>query len=116
MPLVPHGAAVAVNAPAVFRATATSSPARHLEAAALLGADVRGIGPADGGELLARTIIDLMRAIGLPNGIGGIGYTTAHIPALVDGAFPQQRLLANAPCAIGRDELAQLFERAMGYW
>ena len=114
--LVPHGAAVAVNAPAVFRATAASSPARHLEAAGLLGADVHGVGPADGGELLARTIVELMRAIGIPNGIGGVGYTAAHIPALVDGAFPQQRLLANAPCPIGRGELAQLFERALEYW
>ncbi len=39
LPLVPHGMAVAVNAPAVFRLTAATSPARHFEAAQLLGAD-----------------------------------------------------------------------------
>jgi len=32
-PLVPHGMAVIVNAPAVFRYTAEVSPERHLEAA-----------------------------------------------------------------------------------
>src|SRR5262249_12661620 len=41
-PLVPHGVSVVVGAPAVFRALAGTSPARHLSAAAWLGADVRG--------------------------------------------------------------------------
>ena len=40
-PMVPHGISVVVNAPSVFRATAATSPERHLAAAAALGADVR---------------------------------------------------------------------------
>ena len=47
-PLVPHGVAVIVNAPAVFRFTAGSSPQRHLEAAAVLGADTEGAGSGGG--------------------------------------------------------------------
>ena len=39
-PIVPHGMSVIVNSPAVFRATAATDPARHLEGAALLGAAV----------------------------------------------------------------------------
>ena len=112
-PLVPHGIAVALGAPSAFRALAATGPARHLEAAVLLGADARD---GDAGELLARAMIDLMRSVGVPNGCAGVGYTTADIAALVDGAAPQQRLLANAPCAVGRAELTALFTGALEYW
>lgn len=114
--LVPHGMAVAVNAPAVVRHTGALAPARHLEAAALLGADTAGAGEADAGERLASAIIELMRAIAIPNGLAGVGYQRADIPALVTGTLPQQRLLANAPCAMTAPVLSTLFERALHYW
>lgn len=44
-PMVPHGIAVVINAPAAFRFTAPANPGRHLQAAAALGADVAGIAP-----------------------------------------------------------------------
>jgi len=115
-PLVPHGMAVAVGAPAVFRRTGETSPRRHLEAAALLGADVRGADDADAGELLAREVIRLMQAITIPNGLTGVGYGVEDVGDLVEGTLPQQRLLANAPCELPREALAGLFERALRYW
>jgi alcohol dehydrogenase class IV len=115
-PLVPHGMAVAVNAPSVFRHTGATDPARHLEAAALLGAEVRGAGEADAGEVLAAEVIRLMREIAIPNGIAGVGYGRGDIAALVEGTLPQQRLLGNAPCELPAEALAGLFERALRYW
>ena len=112
-PLVPHGMAVALGAPAAFRALAATGPARHREAAVLLGADARDGEP---GELLAGAMIALMRTVGVPNGCAAVGYTAADIPALVAGAAPQQRLLANAPAPVGRSELAALFAGALEYW
>lgn len=87
-PLVPHGMSVIVNAPAVFRFTAPASPQRHTEAARLLGADTRDAGPDDAGEVLATELIRIMRAVGMPNGLGGVGYTPDDIAALTEGAFP----------------------------
>jgi alcohol dehydrogenase class IV len=115
-PLVPHGMAVAVSAPAVVRLTGATAPARHLEAAALLGADVRGAADADAGEVLASELLRLMRAVAMPNGVSGVGYGPADIDGLVEGTLPQQRLLGNAPCELPREALAGLFSRALRYW
>ncbi len=115
-PLVPHGFAVAINAPAVFRAFAATAPARHLEAAALLGADITGATDADAGERVAAAVTALMRAVATPNGLHGVGYTAADIPALVDGAAPQRRLLDNAPVAVTAATLDALFHDALTCW
>ena len=110
-PLVPHGMSVIVNAPAVFRFTAEVSPARHTEAARLLGADTRDAGPDDAGEVLATEIVRIMRAVGMPNGLSGVGYTEEDVAALTEGAYPQQRLLQNAPREMDKPILADLFRQ-----
>jgi hydroxyacid-oxoacid transhydrogenase len=115
-PMVPHGMSVIVNAPSVFRFTAEACPERHLDGAAWLGADTRGAGPKDAGEVLAKHLIDLMRSTGIPNGISGVGYGERDVDALSEGAFAQQRLLTNAPREVGRGDLEHLFRGAMRYW
>jgi hydroxyacid-oxoacid transhydrogenase len=115
-PLVPHGMAVILNAPSSFRYTAEASPERHLQGARLLGADTRGAGVMDAGEVLADELITIMRAVDIPNGLGGVGYTDDDVAALTDGAYPQQRLLQNAPREMSKPVLEDLFRRAMRYW
>jgi len=115
-PMVPHGIAVVINAPAAFRFTAMANPARHLEAAAALGADVSGAAPEDAGEILAQAFIALMRATGLPSGIAALGYGEADVPALAEGAFAQQRPLVMAPRSVSRQDLEGLYRDAMRYW
>jgi hydroxyacid-oxoacid transhydrogenase len=115
-PLVPHGMAVIVNAPSVFRFTAEVSPERHLEGARLLGADAQGAVPKDAGEVLAQELIRIMRAVRIPNGLSGVGYTEDDVAALTEGAYPQQRLLQNAPREMSKPVLADLFRQAMRYW
>lgn len=115
-PIVPHGMSVIVNAPSVFRYTAPACAGRHLEAAGWLGADLRGAGEADAGEVLAGQIISMMKATGVPNGIGGVGYGESDIEALTEGAFPQRRLFDNAPRDISKEDLAGLYRSALSYW
>jgi hydroxyacid-oxoacid transhydrogenase len=115
-PMVPHGMSVIVNAPSVFRFTAEACPERHLDGAAWLGADARGASAGDAGEVVAKRLIALMRATGIPNGISGVGYGEGDVDALSTGAFAQQRLLTNAPREISRDALGGLFRGAMRYW
>ena len=115
-PLVPHGVSVVVNAPAVFRAFARTNPARHLEAAALLGADVRGARLEDAGEVLATHLAGMMRAAGVPNGLSGVGYGEADVEALAAGTIVQARLVSNAPCGVDEEAVRALFRGAFAYW
>jgi len=114
--LVPHGVSVILNAPAVFRFTAPANPARHLEAAAALGAGVTGVRDEGAGQVLADRMTWFMERLGVPNGLKAIGYATADIPALVEGTLPQHRVTKLSPRPAGPDELARLFEDAMTAW
>ncbi|HEY8038680.1 MAG TPA: hydroxyacid-oxoacid transhydrogenase [Polyangiaceae bacterium] len=114
-PLVPHGVSVTVSAPAVFRATAATSPVRHLTAAEAMGADVIGAGPDDAAEVLAGALLERMRATGIPDGVGGVGYGEADVDALARGAIAQRRLVDNAPMAVDEAAMRALFRGALSY-
>lgn len=112
-PLVPHGVAVVVGAPSAFRFTAAACPDRHLEAAALLGADVREAPTDAAGEVVARALAELMAAASVPRDLAAIGYGEPHVPLLVEGTAVQKRLLDNAPCRVERPDLEAIFRGAL---
>lgn len=115
-PFVPHGISVIVGAPAIFNYTAVAQPQRHLEGAVLLGADSKGATPDEAGEVLFKRLIELMQATGIPNGIGGIGFTADHVKALAESAQRQQRAIANAPRESNLTDLENMFSNALSYW
>ena len=115
-PLVPHGFAVIVNSPAVFRFTAPTCPQRHLRAAEVLGVDCSGAKDEDAGPILADRIVSLMRQLGAPNGLSALGYGSQHIPALVEGTLPQHRVTKLSPRAADAEDLAGIFEDALRCW
>ena len=113
-PLVPHGMAVALTAPAAFRFTFDADPDRHLRAARLL--DPRADPATDPREVLPGVLTRLMRDIGLPNGLAAVGYTEADVDALVEGTMKQQRLLATAPCAVTEEDAAAVLRDSLELW
>lgn len=115
-PLVPHGFAVIVNSPAVFRFTAPTCPQRHLRAAEVLGADCTRARDEDAGAILTDRIVSLMRQLGAPNGLSALGYGSQHIPALVEGTLPQHRVTKLSPRAADAEELVGIFADALSYW
>ncbi len=115
-PLIPHGISVILNAPAVFRFTAAANPARHLQAAEALGANVSAAKEADAGKILADRIVWFMERLGVPNGLKAVGYTSSDIPQLVEGTLPQHRVTKLSPRPAGPDDLARLFDEAMIAW
>jgi alcohol dehydrogenase class IV len=113
-PMVPHGMAVSLTAPEAFRFTFDASPDRHRRAAQLLapGADE----PNDPAAFLPAVLAELMRDIGIPAGIGAVGYDEGDIPDLVDGTMKQQRLLATAPKQVTEDDVADVYRRSIDLW
>ena len=112
-PLVPHGISVILNAPAVFRFTASANPERHLAAAAALGANVSNVKAEDAGRVLADRITWFMRELKVPNGLRAVGYSSSDIDTLVEGTLPQHRVTKLSPRPAGPDDLAKLFEDSM---
>ncbi|MEZ4401938.1 MAG: hydroxyacid-oxoacid transhydrogenase [Kofleriaceae bacterium] len=113
VPLVPHGFAVAISAPAVVARLGPSDDARHLDAARCLGGELAGVGPGEGGAALADVVGGLMAAIGAPRSLATVGYAAADVAPLVTATLPQRRLLDNAPIDVDREVLTELFHAAL---
>ena len=112
-PFVPHGHSVIVTAPAAFRFTYDAMPERHHQVAELLaGVQIGDPGP----DALPNVLRRLMRDVNAPRGVEEFGYTEDDIPALVDGAIKQQRLLAVAPKAVTAADLSHIIAASMTNW
>lgn len=100
-PFVPHGISVIVTAPAAFAFTYEASPERHDHAASLLG-----------GASLPDALRGFIEDFEVPS-LRSLGYGEDDVPALVEGALAQQRLLAVAPRDVGADDLAAILRASL---
>jgi alcohol dehydrogenase class IV len=107
-PLIPHGVSVIVTAPAAFRFTYDAMPERHHRVAELLSGE-----PAEGPDALPDVLLALMRDLSVPTAIHELGYGEDDVPALVEGALKQQRLLAVAPREVGADDLRHILTASL---
>ncbi|MCV3241788.1 iron-containing alcohol dehydrogenase [Mesorhizobium sp. ZC-5] len=109
-PFIPHGFAVAITAPAVFRFTFDSAPDRHLQAANILsGADMS----QKGREALPMAIAEFMMKVSAPCGLECVGYGASDLDGLVSGAADQTRLLDLGPKPVVRSDLLEIFKTSM---
>jgi len=115
-PIIPHGMSVILHAPSVFRYIASVNPERILKAAECLGASTKDADLKDAGEILAQKLISLMKATKMPNGLSAVGYEKEDIPLLVQGAWPQKRVIDNAPIKVTQEVLSNIYENAYSYW
>lgn len=116
VPLVPHGMAVVLNAPAVFRFTAPVNPELHLHAAKLMGKDISGAKLEDAGQILSSAIVELMQKVGMPNGLKEVGFSPEDVDKLVQGTLPQHRVTKLSPRPASAEDLKQLFLDSMVLW
>jgi hydroxyacid-oxoacid transhydrogenase len=107
-PFVPHGQSVIVTAPAAFRFTYAAAPERHEYVASLLAGE-----PVTGESALPDALEALMRDAGVPTSLSELGYGEDDVPALVEGALAQERLLAVAPREPSADDLAAILRASL---
>ncbi|MBB3052172.1 alcohol dehydrogenase class IV [Prauserella isguenensis] len=113
--LVPHGESVSLTAPAAFRFTFPTDPGKHLRAADILDPRAQRTTPDDR-ERLPAALTSLMRDIGIPNGLAGVGYGRSDIGALVEGTMQQQRLLAVAPRTVREEDVEAVLTESLENW
>ena len=112
-PFVPHGHSVIVTAPAAFRFTYEAAPERHHHVAELLaGEPIASPGP----DSLPDVLRALMRDVDAPRGVAALGYDENDVPALVEGALKQQRLLVVSPREVTGDDLGHILNASMTNW
>jgi hydroxyacid-oxoacid transhydrogenase len=112
-PFVPHGHSVIVTAPAAFRFTYEAAPERHHQVAQLLAGEAVDEADAD---TLPGVLRALMRDVGAPRGIAELGYDERDVPALVQGALKQQRLLVVSPRQVTGEDLGHILNASMTNW
>ncbi|MXZ79846.1 MAG: iron-containing alcohol dehydrogenase [Gammaproteobacteria bacterium] len=115
-PFIPHGISVVVNAPAIFRYLAGSAPERHAEAAGFLGAEHLDAVGDEVGELVSGRIVELMRAVDVPNGIRALGFDEKSVKSLAESSCRQTRAINNAPRVASREDMESIYLEALSYW
>src|SRR5690606_39428020 len=83
-----------------------ATPARHSTSLH----DALPIYETNAGDAIAERFTEIMKAIGMPNGLTGVGITGDDLDALVEGTLPQQRLLVISPKEPSKDDFRQRSE------
>ena len=92
------------------------NPQRHLQAAELMGADISNSRIEDAGDILAETIVNLIRQINIPNGLSAVGYSESDAKNLAKGAIPPHRVIKLSPRQVTEADLEKLFLDSMQLW
>lgn len=84
IPLIPHGVAVSLTAPAVFNFTTPSDPQRHREAIAVFmgkerESELSRVRDEDLGMVLREEIQKFLDLLGVPRGLSQVGYTSGDV-------------------------------------
>ena len=81
-----------------------------------MGVKTGGATADSAGEALREAFIGFMQSIGMPNGLQGVGYTSADIPMLAEGTMKQKRLIAISPQPVTQIEIEKILERSLVAW
>lgn len=105
----PHGLGIALLLPAVMK---FNEQTRARESGVLVDLlsneeqQARGMSAAD-------CVLELADSVGMPSGLGEIGVSEDDLPGIADQAWSVERLLANSPQRVDRDDLIAILQDAL---
>ena len=81
-----------------------------------MGVDVSAASREEAGDLVADSIVALMKKTGMPNGFKAVGFVPDDVDQLVAGTLPQHRVTKLSPRPAQAEDLKQLFLNSMTLW
>ena len=108
---IPHGVSNAILLPYVMRFNAVGNEDKFSDVALAMGLDVAGKSAAAATEAVIAALFALNRDLSIPADLKQWNITAADLETLVDGAAKVTRLLDNNPRAMGRADIAAIYQQ-----
>jgi alcohol dehydrogenase len=109
-----HGRSMAAILPAVMRFNIPANPAAFARVAALLGADVSGLGTLEAAELAVNAVEDLLDAVGVAHTVTAYGLGEDQIEAAADISWSQiEDFLDSNARPFGRQDVADILRASL---
>jgi len=110
---VSHGVANALLLPYVLEFNALADLDKFADIAAALGEPVSARAPREAALQVVKAVRELSSDLGLPQRLREVGVAPEDLDLLTDGAVLQTRLLTNNPRTLTREEIREIYARAL---
>jgi len=111
-----HGETNAVLLPAVMEFLLPTAPEKFARIAELMDEGVEGLPLYEAAKKSVEAVIWLMKDVNSPNGLRAFGVKEADLSGMAEDTLKIRRLLAGNPRQVTKEDLENLFRRALKYW
>lgn len=108
---IPHGIANATLLPFVLKFNLPACPEKMRDIAEALGQDVSGLTAMEAGEKALQAVIDMNKALNIPDNIKDLGVKLERMPQLVEDSMRSGNVLVN-PRLTTADDIQTIIENA----
>lgn len=108
---IPHGIANATLLPFVLKFNLPACPEKMKDIAEALGQDVSGLTAMEAGEKVLQAVIDMNKALNIPDNIKDLGVKLERMPQLVEDSMRSGNVLVN-PRLTTADDIQTIIENA----
>ncbi|NLM65015.1 MAG: iron-containing alcohol dehydrogenase, partial [Firmicutes bacterium] len=109
---IPHGVSNALMFPYVMEWNIPADMEKFARLAQAVREDVDGLPLREAARRFLRGIESIIEDVGVPRTLDEVGIDRGELPALVEGAARQQRLLRNNPRSLSKEDMAAIYAKA----
>lgn len=109
---VSHGSALCAILGETMRASAIANLPKYSKMAQALGCNVTGLSPMEAADAAIDALVAVARMVKMPTTLTEINAERSRIGEWVEGTYSETRLLGNTPRILGKDDIAEIFEKS----